>query len=856
NAQGQQSTSGVPTTSRKRAQQLRNPAAQKKVKTSTGPIKNRDKDRQHNEGTPTPSKTRWKTGKVSDNSTALRASTPDMSPLFERLTPPRANHITHSDHGLQPAWAATNQWTVAGQSNQRPSYFQSEGPATIKDGPTDQHDFNKRMVHDQTTPRPSGTMFKQLPAIPTEERTTTDMKDLASTVPKSSTSTIASLFAGLRSMFFSQDTEAKKEQLAQRKRDLRRQLIHMGAMRIKTEDVLDMGATPSSERHATEIPVLEEGPQEVKRSYGQLMKDCRKTYTDQLPPFILQPSSNVRHGERREVVLATPDGKLPDNPSSVGTMTARRWDHGKMFCFWTIKHGADRFILAPRAGGCGFFGGCRYVLWLGEGQGANGFSERAFAFSMPSEKAVARYPHLASKPIVKPSSPLPQPSEVITREDDIEDMIRKDRAYYGSDDLPPYIETRWPKNGLGHDYASFTTDAADEHGIETGTTIQVFSREWDELHRYWVAEFDGKLHIIQRCKNNNKGSQVRLWLGHKRGLGRVLGHGISKKDDGGPKELISLNGASEKRMPSAKRKARPPNSLARGKRPTRNSELPLLLDFVHHKNPTQLYSEESSSGSEYDDFEMVDTGFDTSSPEPGSASRPVKKPCTKLLRENDERSGGRTGLATPDSTSATKTLSPPIESISSRPTASPQPTMETRLRVYPRITGRDSYVKSTTAHETKPSPKLLGTRKRPYLSIETPSVSDLRLSSEGRVSSTRSLSKEITRNMPEPVPKIPSEKRRAASTVEKQSVSHDETLSAGRASNAQSQPNEITPDTTKLPSEVLSERRRKYSTVEPRSVSHLRASNIGKASSARYQSREITPDTQELPLKSPSADEQ
>lgn len=219
-SQSQQSTSGVPTTNRKRAQQLINPAAQKKVKTSTGPIRNvsriiqRDTERQHNESTPTPSKTRWKTGKVSNKSTALRASTPDTSPSFERLTPPIANDITHSDHGLQPAWSATNHWTVAGQSGQRPNYLKSKGPASIMNGPTDQHLFNRRMVHDQVTPSLSGTMFKQLPAIPTEERTTTDMKDLASTVPKSSTSTIASLFAGLRSRFFSQDTEAKKEQLA------------------------------------------------------------------------------------------------------------------------------------------------------------------------------------------------------------------------------------------------------------------------------------------------------------------------------------------------------------------------------------------------------------------------------------------------------------------------------------------------------------------------------------------------------------------------------------------------------------------------------------------------------------------
>ena len=176
--------------------------------------------------------------------------------------------------------------------------------------------------------------------------------------------------------------------------------------------------------------------------------------------------------------------------------------------------------------------------------------------------------------------------------------------------------------------------------------------------------------------------------------------------------------------------------------------------------------------------------------------------------------------------------------------------METRLRIYPRITGSDSHGENSIAHETQPSPKLLGARKRPYLSIETPSVSDLKLSSDGRASSTRSPSEEITTNMPEPVPKIPIEKRRALLTVD------GETPDAGRVSNAQSQPNKITPDTTKLPSEVFSERRRRYSTVEPFSMSHLRASDGGNASSARYPPREITPDIQSLPLKSPSAEEQ
>ena len=287
------------------------------------------------------------------------------------------------------------------------------------------------------------------------------------------------------------------------------------------------------------------------------MDECRRTYTDQLPPFILHHSSNVQHGESRKVVLATPDGKLPDTLLPVGTMIAKRWDHRKTFCFWTINHGADRFILAPRVGS-GFFGGCRYVLWLGIGQGTKGFSERAFAYSMPSEKVIARFSRLASKPTVESSSALPQPSVPTTEEEDIEETIRKDRIYYGTDGLPPYIETWLPKDGLGLDYDSFKIDVVDEHGIETGATIQVFNRDWDELHRYWVAELEGKLHIVQRGKGGNKGFRLHLWLGHKHGIGRVVGRGISKNDDGEPNELMFLDGASEKHMTCKQTNISPP----------------------------------------------------------------------------------------------------------------------------------------------------------------------------------------------------------------------------------------------------------------------------------------------------------
>ncbi|KAL8845093.1 MAG: hypothetical protein Q9198_011408, partial [Flavoplaca austrocitrina] len=179
----------------------------------------------------TPSKTRWKSGRTSTISTALRETTPDTSPSFERLTPPRAYNHTNPNNGQHPTGSATNQWTVTGQSNQQPNYVQSIGTANTTHSP-----FSNRMFRNQESPNLSGPLFKELPDIPTDERPTREMNGSASIVPKSSTSAIASLFAGLRSMFFSQDTEAKKGKLTQRKRDLRRQLIHMELKDIEDEE--------------------------------------------------------------------------------------------------------------------------------------------------------------------------------------------------------------------------------------------------------------------------------------------------------------------------------------------------------------------------------------------------------------------------------------------------------------------------------------------------------------------------------------------------------------------------------------------------------------------------------------------
>ncbi|KAI4279078.1 MAG: hypothetical protein L6R38_005111 [Xanthoria sp. 2 TBL-2021] len=570
-------------------------------------------------------------------------------------------------------------------------------------------------------------------------------------------------------------------------------------MRVKTEDSPDMGTASSSERLATTNAVSEHEPQGNERSYEQILQEARRDYPDTPPPF-LHSRDGTGAGDRREIVLATSNGQFPHAPSSVEIVVARRWDH-RRFCFWTLDHGGDRLILAARSG-AGISGGCKYLQWLGKGRGRNGFSESIYAYSVLSAKVIARFPYLASRSTVKPLAVAPPPGlstqepvtqasssyskdEVMadastvqaldsntTRMDkkrpeepshtsnpkkknklcatqvlDVEEMLQQDRAFFGNEGRPPYVEKR--KDRHRHYRSSFTAFSVDKESHAAGPAIQVLSRNWNNKYRCWTVELDGKVRIVQKCRGGMGGFRLRLWLGHKHGLGEVVGLGNStdnlKSGDMRLPELSPSDGPSEEPRP-AKRSARPPNALVKGKRPTRNSELPLSLETIEHQDRTLLYSE-SSSGSEYEDSDREDIDLNTSR-EP-STPPPTKKQRTGSSQEKNKRLRGRTGLATPDSTSATRTLSPPQPSTLSRSTASPYPTIETRSMASLRTSSVASRAKSTVAINAELPSNFLGTRKRPYPTIEKRSVSHLRASNGGRASSARSQPNETMSESPE-----------------------------------------------------------------------------------------------------------
>ncbi|KAL9626048.1 MAG: hypothetical protein Q9204_007625, partial [Flavoplaca sp. TL-2023a] len=206
NAPSQQPITGAIPMSRKRSQHSGGIAARKKVKMSAASVPSASGDTQQDTRKVigynlTPSKTRWKSGRTSTISTASRETTPDTSPSFERLTPPRAYNHTNSNNGQHPAGPATNQWTVTGHSNQQSNYVQSMGTANTTHNP-----FSNRMFHNQESPNFSGPLFKELPNIPTHERPTRETNGSASLLIRRPALNV-----------LSQDTEAKKEQLAELK---------------------------------------------------------------------------------------------------------------------------------------------------------------------------------------------------------------------------------------------------------------------------------------------------------------------------------------------------------------------------------------------------------------------------------------------------------------------------------------------------------------------------------------------------------------------------------------------------------------------------------------------------------------
>lgn len=107
-------------------------------------------------------------------------------------------------------------------------------------------------------------------------------------------------------------------------------------------------------------------------------------------------------------------------------------------------------------------------------------------------------------------------------ETDQKRIVVEDRAFYGNNYRPPYVENRL--DGHRKYLTSFKAFLLVQgHDAEVAAIQTVSSRNWDTKYRYWTVELDGVVRIVAKSKSSNY--TLRLWSGHEHGLGEVVGFG-------------------------------------------------------------------------------------------------------------------------------------------------------------------------------------------------------------------------------------------------------------------------------------------------------------------------------------------
>ena len=87
-----------------------------------------------------------------------------------------------------------------------------------------------------------------------------------------------------------------------------------------------------------------------------LLHEARDCYSDATPPFAKRNVGNNANGTTKRIVLATIDGKYPQLPTIVESIS-RRWD--EYYTFATVDLNCKRRIVMSLSGGPK--GGARYI---------------------------------------------------------------------------------------------------------------------------------------------------------------------------------------------------------------------------------------------------------------------------------------------------------------------------------------------------------------------------------------------------------------------------------------------------------------------------------------------------------------
>ncbi|KAL8746721.1 MAG: hypothetical protein Q9184_007708, partial [Pyrenodesmia sp. 2 TL-2023] len=275
----------------------------------------------------------------------------------------------------------------------------------------------------------------------------------------------------------------------------------------------------------------------------------------------------VRDGERKEVILPTAHGALPDNPDAPrGQITARVLPWDENFIFWTMDIGRETCIVKPvgRVGSR-----AAYRRWLGVGMTGirDGFGQTNMAFTIPpsvspavsveNDRADPENERADLKNDLADLASESDDSSVITIteipntspcQNSLIDALNRKRtratsrgeiptASHGSVSLEHAIERM-----LEND-PSVDAYLVGKNGKETGEIVTIRKFEWKSDEIYWLAKIRNEQQVLAKLPGGRNGSRFFKWRGHAMGVdsSRVVAVPLSEAEI---KEMTPENTAS------------------------------------------------------------------------------------------------------------------------------------------------------------------------------------------------------------------------------------------------------------------------------------------------------------------------
>lgn len=285
------------------------------------------------------------------------------------------------------------------------------------------------------------------------------------------------------------------------------------------------------------------------------------------PPFV-QEKRMVRDGERKEVILPTVHGALPDNPDAPrGQITARVLPWDENFIYWTMDVGRETCIVKP-VGRVGRR--AAYRRWLGVGMKniRDGFGQDNMAFTISPSVLPARSLENDRADLENdradlendltdlgndladpanesddssfittteaPNTSLLQDSMVdapnrkrtrtasrveipkvshgsIILEHAIQQMLENDHQYYNNKGVrPPFVSC------LKNIKTAAIVNAylVGKDGKETREIVTIKQVEWKPGEIYWLADIRNEQQVLARLPGGRNGSRFFKWRGH------------------------------------------------------------------------------------------------------------------------------------------------------------------------------------------------------------------------------------------------------------------------------------------------------------------------------------------------------